>query len=146
MFTRGNRGDRVVVERNPNSGEPVYADRLIYRLTPNPAQRTTALETGEVDVVFDFYLSKTDVPRLQQTKAVRVRHGQPIPALDFMFINTRRGALANVKVRQALAFAINRKQIAQGAGGGVARPGKGPLGEVLKYAYTTQSDFPRLYP
>ena len=146
MFTQWNRGDRVVVERNPNYWEPVYADRLIFRIIPNAAQRTTALETGEVDVVTDFYLSKTDVPRLQQTKAVRIRHGQPIPALDFLFINTRRGALANVKVRQALAFAINREQIVQQAMRGLARPGKGPFGDGFKYAYTTQSDFTRLYP
>jgi peptide/nickel transport system substrate-binding protein len=146
MFTQWNRGDRVVLERNPNYWEPVYADRLIFRIIPNAAQRTTALETGEVDVVFDFYLSKTDVPRLQQTGNVRVRHGQPIPALDFMFINTKRGALGNVKVRQALAFAINREQIVQQAMRGLARPGKGPFGDGFKYAYTAQADFSRLYP
>jgi peptide/nickel transport system substrate-binding protein len=145
MFTQWNRGDRVVLERNPNYWEPVYADRLIFRIIPNAAQRTTALETGEVDAVFDFYLSKTDVPRLQQNKAVRVRHGQPIPALDFMFINTRRGALANVKVRQALAFAINREQIVQQAMRGLARPGKGPFGDGFRYAYTRDADFTRLY-
>ncbi len=146
MFREWARGDRVVLERNPNYWEPVYADRLIYRIIPNAAQRTTALETGEVDVVTDFYLSKTDVPRLSQNKAVRVRHGQPIPALDFMFINTKRGALAAAKVRQALAFAINREQIVQQAMRGLARPGKGPFGDGFRYAYSRDADFTRLYP
>ena len=146
VFRDWARGDRVVLERNPNSWEPVYADRLIYRIIPNAAQRSTALETGEVDVVTDFYLSKTDVPRLQQNKNIRVRYGQPIPALDFMFINTRRGALGNPKVRQALATAINRDQIVGQAMASIARPAKGPFGDGFKFAYTSAADYSRLYP
>lgn len=146
IFREWVRGDRIVLERNPNYWEPVYADRLIFRIVPNAAQRTTALQTGEVDVVTDFYLSKTDVPRLQQSRTVRVRHGQPIPALDFMFINTRRGALANAQVRQALAFAINREQIVQQAMRGLARPARGPFGDGFRFAYTREADFTRLYP
>jgi peptide/nickel transport system substrate-binding protein len=146
VFREWARGDRIVLERNPTYWEPVYPDRLIFRIVPNAAQRTTALETGEVDVVTDFYLSKTDVPRLAQNKAIRVRHGQPIPALDFMFINTRRGQLGNAKVRQALAFAINREQIVQQAMRGLARPARGPFGDGFKFAYTREGDFTRLYP
>lgn len=146
VFREWARGDRIVLERNPNYWEPVYPDRLIFRVIPNAAQRTTALETGEVDVVTDFYLSKTDVPRLAQNRAIRLRHGQPIPALDFMFINTRRGQLGNVKVRQALAFAINRDQIVQQAMRGLARPARGPFGDGFKFAYTREGDYTRLYP
>ncbi|MDR7427535.1 MAG: ABC transporter substrate-binding protein [Armatimonadota bacterium] len=145
VFQSWARGDRVVLVRNPNYWEPVYAERLVFRIIPNAAQRSTALETGEVDVVTDFYLAKTDVPRLRQNKNIRVRFGQPIPALDFMFINTRRGPLANAKVRRALAFAINREQIVAQAMAGIARPARGPFGDGFKYAYTPETDYTRIY-
>jgi peptide/nickel transport system substrate-binding protein len=146
IFRQWLRGDRLVLERNPNYWDPVYPDRLIYRIIPNASQRSTALETGEVDVVTDFYLSKTDVPRLQANKAIRVRYGQPIPALDFVFMNTRKAPLNNFKVRQAIAFAINRDQIVQQAMRGTARPAKGPFGDGFKYAYAKETDYTRLYP
>jgi peptide/nickel transport system substrate-binding protein len=146
VFKEWVRGDRVVLERNPSYWEPVGPDRLIFRIVPNPAQRSTALETGEVDVVTDFYLSKSDVPRLRQNKDLRVRFGQPIPALNFVYVNTRRAPLNNVKVRQALAHAINRDQIVTQSMRGFARPAKGPFGDGFKFAFSPDADYSKLYP
>ncbi|MDR7419704.1 MAG: ABC transporter substrate-binding protein [Armatimonadota bacterium] len=140
------RGDRLVLERNSDFWNPVYLDRLIFRVLPNPALRVTALEVGEVDAVADFYLPKTDVDRLRRNPAIRVRLGQPIPSMGFMFINTRRPPLDNVKVRRALALAINRVQIVTQAMGNLARPARGPFGDGFKWAYSPEADYNRLYP
>jgi peptide/nickel transport system substrate-binding protein len=140
------RGDRVVLERNPDFWNPVYLDRLIFRVLPNAALRVTALEVGEVDLIADFYLPKTDVDRLRRSPNIRVRLGQPIPSMGFMFINLRRPPLDNVKVRRALALAINRVQIVTQAMGNLARPARGPFGDGFKWAFSAEADYNKLYP
>jgi len=145
-FREWTRGDRVVLERNPDYWNPVYLDRLIFRIIPNAALRVTALEVGEVDQVMDFYLPKTDVDRLRRNPAIRIRLGQPIPSIGFLFINTRRAPLDNVKVRQALAMAINRVQIVTQAMGNLARPARGPFGDGFRWAFSADADYNRLYP
>jgi peptide/nickel transport system substrate-binding protein len=140
------RGDRIVLERNPDYVDPVYLDRLVFRVFPSPTLRVTALETGELDHISDFYLPKTDVDRLRRNPAIRVRIGQPIPSVGFVYLNTRRPPLNNVKVRQALAFAINRVQITQQAMAGLARPARGPFGDGFRWAWSPAADFNRLYP
>jgi peptide/nickel transport system substrate-binding protein len=145
-FREWARGDRIVLERNPDFWNPVYLDRLIFRVLPNAALRVTALEVGEVDAIADFYLPKTDVDRLRRNPAIRVRLGQPIPSMGFIFINTRRPPLDNVKVRRALAHAINRVQIVTQAMGNLARPARGPFGDGFKWAFSPDADYNRLYP
>jgi len=140
------RGDRLVLERNDAYWDPVYLDRLIFRIIPGAALRVTALEVGEVDMVADFYLPKTDVDRLKRNPNVRLRLGQPIPSMGFMFINARRAPLDNPKVRRALALAINRVQIVTQAMGNLARPARGPFGDGFKWAFSPESDYNRLYP
>jgi peptide/nickel transport system substrate-binding protein len=145
-FVEWARGDRIVLERNPDYWEPVYLDRLVFRVLPNASLRVTALEVGEVDEITDFYLPKTDVDRLRRNSNIRVRLGQPIPSMGFLFINTRRAPLDNVKVRRALAHAINRVQIVTQAMGNLARPARGPFGDGFKWAYSADADYNRLYP
>jgi peptide/nickel transport system substrate-binding protein len=145
-FREWARGDRLVLERNPDHWRPVYLDRLVFRVIPSAALRVTALEVGEVDQIADFYLPKTDVDRLRRNPNIRIRLGQPIPSMGFLFINTRRPPLDNVKVRQALAHAINRVQIVTQAMGNLARPARGPFGDGFKWAFSAESDFNRLYP
>lgn len=145
-FREWARGDRVVLERNPDYWDPVYLDRLIFRIIPGAALRVTALEVGEVDHIADFYLPKTDVDRLRRNPNIRVRLGQPIPSMGFVFINTRKAPLDNVKVRRALAHAINRVQIVTQAMGNLARPARGPFGDGFKWAFSPEADYNRLYP
>src|SRR5690606_35419066 len=48
VFREWVRGDRVVLERNPDYfDEPAYLDRLIYRIIPDDLSRSVALEVGE---------------------------------------------------------------------------------------------------
>jgi len=106
----------------------------------------TALEVGEVDEIADFYLPKTDVDRLRRNTNIRIRLGQPIPSMGFMFINMKRPPLDNVKVRHALAHAINRVQIVTQAMGNLARPARGPFGDGFKWAFSSDGDYNKLYP
>ena len=52
-FVERVRGEKVVTERNPNYwGTQPYLDRIIDRPMPEPAARMTALQAGEVDMIY----------------------------------------------------------------------------------------------
>ncbi len=119
-------GDRTVFERNPTyyGPKPLW-DKVVYRFINNGAARTAALLAGDVDVIDK--VAVTDVEKLKKTPTVsvftypglRVLLLQPsLRAGPNEFITDNAGKpldknpLTDVRVRQALSMAINRKAIA----------------------------------
>ena len=147
-FAEWNRGSNLKLVRNENywdKGKP-YLDSLVFQIVPQGANRSTGLETGELDFVVDFYLPKTDVKRLQANDKLQPKRGQGFPAINFMTMNTANPALATKEARQAVAFAIDRKRMVDQAMGGIARPGRGPFGDGFKWLLNPDTDFDKLYP
>ncbi|MES2361797.1 MAG: ABC transporter substrate-binding protein [Pseudomonadota bacterium] len=118
-------GDRTVFERSPSyyGPKPLW-DKVNYRFINNGAARTAALLAGDVDVIDKVAVN--DVAKLKKTPSVSV---YTYPGLRVLLLQPsfRPGAnefitdnagkplgknpLQDVKVRQALSLAINRKAI-----------------------------------
>lgn len=143
-----NRGASLRLNRNDaywEQGKP-YLDTLVYSIVPQPPNRSTGLETGELDFVVDFYLSKADANRLIANQKLQSRRGQGSPNIYFLSMNTHTPALAKPEVRQALAHAINRETLVQQAAGGFARAGNGAFGEGFKWLFNDEVSYARKYP
>ena len=99
------RGQRLTLVKNPDywGGAPKL-DKLILRPIPDPTARVAALRAGEVNWI--EVPPPDDVPQLKsagyQVLTNSYDHVWP------WVLNTKKGPLANVKVRQALNYAINR--------------------------------------
>ncbi len=132
--------DHVTLVRNPartwgggySHAGPGYLDEITFRLIKEDATRSAALERGEADI---SYLSFADYPRFASDKSFQtirfLRAGTP-RAVHF---NTERGPLADIEVRRAIGYAINRDGIAKAPFlGGAAEPAKTPLSPVV-YGY-----------
>ena len=146
-FVEWVRGERVVIERfDEYFRDNALLDRLIYRVVPQDAARSVALEVGEADVVWGFYMPPADLDRLDANPDIDVWKGLTIPSLYFVFVNTDNPALADPRVRQALMFAIDREQIVEQAQGGLGEVAGGPFGAGFAYAYDEASDYRVLYP
>ncbi len=146
-FVEWVRGERVVLERfDEYFRENALLERLIYRVVPQDAARSVALEVGEADVVWGFYMPPADLDRLDANPDIDVWKGLTIPSLYFVFVNTDNPALADPRVRQALMFAIDREQIVEQAQGGLGEVAGGPFGAGFAYAYDEASDYRVLYP
>ena len=148
-FTFANwvRGERIEIVRNDDYFlEPALVDRIIYRTVPQDVARSTALEVGEADLVWGFYLPPADLPRLEANPDLQVWRGITIPALYFVFINNETPGLDNVLVRQALMHAIDREQIVEQAQGGLGQAGSGPFGAGFAFAHSDDTDYRTLYP
>ncbi len=127
VFTSYVPGDRTVFERSPGYyGDKPQWDKVTYRFINNGAARTAALLAGDVDVIDK--VAVTDVEKLRKTPSVsvytypglRVLLLQPsFKAGSNEFIADNAGKplaenpLRDVRVRQALSLAINRKAIAE---------------------------------
>ncbi|MCL6531167.1 ABC transporter substrate-binding protein [Meiothermus ruber] len=118
-----------------NQGRPLpYLDGITYTFYPDPAARSTALRAGAVDWI--EYVTAADVRPLKADRNLVVVGG---PSANFraLYFNTTREPYNNPKVRQAIAYAIDKKAIVDlalfGTGGIVARGTTIPSGA---YAYT----------
>ncbi len=147
-FSEWNKGSTIKLVRNESyfeKGLP-YLDGLVYQIIPQATNRATALETGEVDYVVDFYFPKTDVKRLESSGKFIAKHGQGAPAIEFMMFNTRTKALATKEARQAIAMVIDRKRMVDQAMNGIARIGFGPFGDGFKWLMNPDVGYDKLYP
>jgi peptide/nickel transport system substrate-binding protein len=146
-FTGWSRGATVQIERYPGWwGGKAGLDAIVFQIVPQPANRSSGLETGEIDAVVDFYLPKPDEPRLMQDKTLQFRKGINIPAVYFLAFNTTRPVFADKAVRQALACAIDRERLVRQVMNGLARPGYGAFGDGFKWLLNPAMDYDKLYP
>lgn len=147
MFEEWSRGDRIVIVRNDNYFEDLaYMDRIIYRIIPDEPARSIAMETGDVDYTWGFYLPTADVDRLLQHPNLESWTGVRIPALFFVFVNTSHPDLEDPRVRQALMHAIDREFIVDFAYEGLGQTDIGPMGSAFNMVYKEDVNLSELYP
>jgi len=102
-------GQRVVLVRNDDFwGERPCFDKIVFKVIPEDGARAAALETGEVDTMVPVPVNS--VVRLRQRKDLVIA---PKPVITMMYIgfNLSKEPFNDLKVRQALSMAIDRKGI-----------------------------------
>jgi peptide/nickel transport system substrate-binding protein len=109
------RDEHVILERNENffiEGRP-YLDKIVMRIIKDSSARSIALETGEVHLS-GFEQSPQDINRLKKAEGVFANPEgyAAIGPLAWLAFNTaKEGPLADVKVRHAIAYAVDRNFI-----------------------------------
>jgi ABC-type transport system substrate-binding protein len=119
-FVRWNPGQELVMERNPdytwgpsiheNTG-PAYIERIVRRQIPELTTYLFELELGNVDLALG--LPPTEVDRLASTPGVQVVEVAPRPSVEFLAFKITRPLMADVRVRRALQYAIDRQELAE---------------------------------
>jgi len=111
---------QMVLKRNPSyykKGLP-YVDELVLRTIPDEANIVAALRTGQIHHAFiednkNFNLLK-DEKTLTGYRSSRLGY-------DYMNITATRGPLKDVRVRQAISWAVDRAQVMRVAAAGFGR-------------------------
>ncbi|MCT2584871.1 ABC transporter substrate-binding protein [Actinophytocola gossypii] len=101
-FTPG--GDLVMVPNDRYWGEKPTLDRVTIRSIPEVAARVTALETGELDIIWG--ISDDQVTQLNGNTEVQVVSATG-SAVTTMWMNASTPALAKAEVRRALWQAVD---------------------------------------
>jgi peptide/nickel transport system substrate-binding protein len=123
-------GDRMVLERNPdywNKGHP-YLDRIVLKPLPDAQSRFASLQSGEADIIWDDEYDADNIQRAQKDPKMTV-HSYAGSGAAVAAINTKVAPFDDVRVRQALVMAIDRKKMSQVLTNGLARPATNPYGD-----------------
>jgi peptide/nickel transport system substrate-binding protein len=119
-FVSWQRDGALVVERNEGywqEGLP-YLDEITFRPIPDEETRATSLESGDVDAVQSVRLSAF-LDRVRQIPDVEIALGLSNGGGNIMF-NTTEPPMDDVRVRQALAYAIDQQAVVDVVAGGAA--------------------------
>ena len=107
-------GEHVILERFDDfliEGRP-YLDKVVMRIITDPAARAIAYENGEIHMGAFESLPRI-INRLKEVDSLTVTdegYGG-IGPLDWLAMNTTKGPLADVNVRKAIAYAVDKNFI-----------------------------------
>ncbi len=139
---------QVAMTRNPDyfKDDLPYADQVVFRVIPDQNTQVLALEEGEVD--FIWRVPGSDVERLAADPGITLHQlnsgpggGFCIPTVTF---NLDREIFDDIRVRQAIAHAVDREQILAQALFGQGKVATGPINSEMAFAYTDEvTTYPR---
>ena len=123
------RGDRIVLERNPNYWRnKVALDEVVLRPMPDQQTRYTSLIAGNIDVIMNA--SPRDVLEAQKQKSAQVLNPGSLGTLFIQF-NMKAPDVSDVRVRQALAYATDRETYNKAINRGLYKIANTPFGSGL---------------
>jgi peptide/nickel transport system substrate-binding protein len=119
---RQQAGSEVVYERYDDwkSGPPPKIKRVVWRIVPSAGNRRALIERGDADISFD--LPSKDFAELKAAGKVNVTSTPIGNGIWYLGMNTKKAPFDNVKVRQAVAYAIPYQKIMDAVMFGLAKP------------------------
>lgn len=122
-------GEQITLVRKDDfflEGRP-YLDGITVRIVRDAATVTLSLESGEADV--GMVTDASSINRLGATEGLTVtpRGFEGIGPIQWLAFNTRVAPLDDVRVRQAIAYAIDRDFVLNALMRGVAADQPGPI-------------------
>jgi len=135
------RGSYIHLVKNDaywDKGKP-YLNDLYFHVIPDANSRSIAFETGKVDVLRAGDVENFDISRLANEKGVELTEAgwEFLQPIGYLHLNNRRKPFDDVRVRQAVAYAIDRKFIIETIFGGFGREINGPFYSTKLYRDTS---------
>lgn len=135
-FVKWEKGNFIELARNENywrQGRP-YLDRLIFRFIADSATRAAAVERGEIDVATFGTINPVEMRRLEKLPNITIAKGgyEAIAPVMMLELNVKRPPLDDKRVRQAIAYAIDRNLITKNIWYGFGKPAVGPISSFVK--------------
>ena len=140
------RGRHAILVRNDDffiEGRPLL-DRIVVRFFNLPSVRLLALEKGEVDYYPFAGLRFRDIPRVAENPELRVstKGYEALGSHNYVEFNLRKPPFDDLRVRQAVAYAIDQDYMVDVLHGGLPRPGYGPLHSASPFHVDTLNTYP----
>ncbi len=130
-FVQYERGQYIIAERNPDYWRPnaPYLDRIVWRVITDRAAAAAQMEAGELHYSPFSGLTISDMARLSKDKRfiVSTKGNEGNARTNTIEFNFRRKELSDIRVRRAIAHAINVPFFIDNFLGDFARLGTGPI-------------------
>jgi peptide/nickel transport system substrate-binding protein len=121
------QGSQLRLKRNPNwdkATDPVRTggpDEIVFQLGQNTTvqgQRLIADASADKDAFGAGFVPPSQLAQIEQNPAAKARLvTSDAGALEYLAINVKRGPLADLRVRQAIEYAVDKKAVQIAAGG-----------------------------
>ena len=116
-------GDNVTIEKNPdywNKDATAYLDAIVFKPVAEEAQRLNGLATGEID--FAQTIAPVDIATIRANSELAViDRGESCNTMQIS-INQNYVPVNNLKIREAIASAVNRDYLIETFYAGLAVP------------------------
>ena len=102
-------GSQWVLTANPNyRGEQPKIQKIIFKVIPDASTRYQLLQSGSVDIAYGLPLK--DIEKAKSNPAIQIVD-EPSRNVVFLGMNSKTKPFDNVKVRQAISYAVPYKTI-----------------------------------
>jgi peptide/nickel transport system substrate-binding protein len=120
--TKWQPGTELIYERNDDwkSGPLPKLKRVIWRMVPSAGNRRALLERGDADISFE--LPPKDFAEMKQESKLKIVSTPISNGIQYVGMNVTKPPFDNVKVRQAVAYAIPYQKMLDAVMFGQAKP------------------------
>src|SRR5256884_6483521 len=117
-----NAGTEVILERNDKwAGGPLpKGRRIVWRMVPSAGNRRALLERGDADISYD--LPNKDFVELKDLGKLNIVSTPYSNGIQYIGMNVKNPPFDNLKVRQAVAYALPYQKIMDAVLFGLAKP------------------------
>lgn len=137
-FVEWKQGDSVKLEAYADyyAGEALTKN-LVMKVIPEAAQRTIALETGEIDIAYDILVN--DLEKVASNEDL-VLFDAPSLTCYYISMNMNKAPFDNKLVRQAINHAIDRELIVDAIAYGSGQPADAIIAPAV-FGYSDPGDY-----
>ena len=120
--TKWTAGTEVIMERNDDwvGGPLPKVKRVIWRMVPQAGNRRALLERGDADISYD--LPNKDFVELKGGGKLNIMSTPYSNGIQYIGMNVKNPPFDNIKVREAVAYAIPYQKIMDAVLFGLAKP------------------------
>ena len=145
VFKEWKKGDYILLEKNADywqAGKP-RLQRIVFRIISDASARAASFETGEGHIGGLSPVPLTDMPRIAKNPALSIETSGYAYMSPYMLmeVNLRKPPLNDVRVRQAIAHAIDRARMTQVVWLGYGQPAVSPIPSQVTTFHST--DLPK---
>jgi peptide/nickel transport system substrate-binding protein len=123
-FVEWKTGDHLSMRRFDrywDKGKP-YLDQVVIKPIPDETVRLAALQTGDVGLILDVPQARIQDLFAHPSNDYVIRLVRGGGGQGVVILNTRRKPFDNIKVRQAVAYALNKQELTEAMFRGWGRP------------------------
>ncbi|TIU12693.1 MAG: ABC transporter substrate-binding protein, partial [Mesorhizobium sp.] len=140
-FVEHKSGEYYRLEKNADywGKDQPYLDEIIYQVLPDRTSAASALEAEEIQLAAFSAVPLADLDRISKVSGLKVitKGYEGLTYQLVVEINHRRKELADLKVRQAIAHAIDKDFVVKTVFLGYAATATGPVPKNDPQFYTT---------
>ncbi|MCY1713813.1 glutathione ABC transporter substrate-binding protein [Caproiciproducens galactitolivorans] len=132
------QADHLIVTRNDNYwGTKPGVDSITFKVVPEAGSRIAMLQTGEADMIYP--IPPEQIKTIDGTKDIKVE-SVPSNIVYYVTLNMSHKPFNDVKVRQAMNYAIDKDAFVKAVYGGYGDHATSPMASTTQY-YSKQEEY-----